>query len=206
MFFSFDREVYEGLKLRKRKTFELKPGISVLVGCNGAGKTTLLNEIRAYCERNEIPCKNVDFLKEGSKHTLFRDEYDISWFATSMICSEGEKTILKLRDVARELGSFCTKNKDADSIFILLDALDSGFSIDNIVAVKEQLFATIMNEFESRGNLYILVSTNDYEFTIGEDCFDVQECKYRRFPTYKVYKNFVIKSREKRDRLEKKEG
>lgn len=42
--FQLERDYYEeGLNLYKKKTIEIKPGVTVLVGCNGIGKTTLLH-------------------------------------------------------------------------------------------------------------------------------------------------------------------
>ena len=77
--------------------------------------------------------------------------------------------------------------------------MGSGFSIDGIIQVKEQLFNVILKESNNDKRIYIIISANEFELVDGENCFDVQECKYRKFKTYKVFKNFVIKSRERRD-------
>ena len=54
----------------------------------------------------------------------------------------------------------------------MLDAVDSGLSVDNIVDVKEQLFKTIL-EYNYGNEIYIVISANEYEMARGEQCFDV---------------------------------
>ena len=57
--------------------------------------------------------------------------------------------------------------------WLLLDAIDSGFSIDNVIEAKD-FFKMVINDFADHGyELYIVVSANEYELANGEDCFDV---------------------------------
>ena len=91
------------------------------------------------------------------------------------------------------------EQEESNERWILLDAIDSGLSIDNIVDVKEYLFKTILeNNFGKE--IYILVVANEYEMARGEDCFDVHNGKYVKFTDYEDYRNFVLKSKEWKDK------
>ena len=84
---------------------------------------------------------------------------------------------------------------------ILLDALDSGLSIDNIQEVKQYLFQPIKEDCEKANKkLYLIVVANSYEMAREENCLDVISLKYRNFKTYEAYKSFVLKSREKKEK------
>ena len=83
--------------------------------------------------------------------------------------------------------------------WLLLDAIDSGYSIDNVVEVKNVL-KLIINNFKLNGyNLFIVTSANEYELANGEDCFDVNVGEYVKFKDYEDFKEFILKSREKKD-------
>ena len=81
-----------------------------------------------------------------------------------------------------------------DERWILLDAIDSGLSVDNIVDVKEDLFATIL-EYNYGKKIYIVVSANEYEMARNEQCFDVYNGKYVTFKDYEEYRTTVLSSR-----------
>ena len=46
--------------LYKKKSIEIKPGVTVLTGCNGIGKTTLLHQIESFLKKENIPCLMFD--------------------------------------------------------------------------------------------------------------------------------------------------
>ena len=79
--------------------------------------------------------------------------------------------------------------------WILLDAVDSGLSVDNIVDLKEQLFKTIL-EYNYGNEIYIVISANEYEMARGEKCFDVYNGKYVKLNDYEEYRNLVLQSKE----------
>lgn len=82
---------------------------------------------------------------------------------------------------------------------MLFDAIDSGLSIDNIVDIKECLFNIILEDTTGT-DVYIIVSANTFEMCFNEQCLDVRTGKHREFKTYTSYKNFILKSREQKDR------
>lgn len=140
--------------------------------------------------------------------------------ATALNSSEGENIVLNIEKLASSLRNFIQtgRNKSrtdaivemfrkangeekqeaekeiANERWLLLDAVDSGLSVDNIVEIKEYLFKTIL---EDRGDcdVYIVVSANEYEIARNENCFDVYNGKYIKFKDYEEYRDFIIESR-----------
>lgn len=157
---------------------------------------------------------------------------DIAFAATAWMSSEGENISLNLSTFATELREFILtgltkKDKlsakwqsifgDNDSTkkapnvvdacnerWILLDAIDSGYSIDNVIGLKN-LFSAIIDDGQHHGvDVYIIVSCNEYELANDSPCFDVIEGEYLTFDSYEAYKKFILKSKDKKiKRLEK---
>ena len=222
--FTLIKDYYEeGFNLYKKKTITIKPGVTVLVGCNGIGKTTLLRQIRDSLKKDNIPYVSFDNLKDGGGHARERAGFygDFSFLATSICSSEGENIVMNMGNLAARLGKFVRDGEDpkekkfsklARTIaqiegeeieeveipkerWILLDAVDSGLSVDNIVDIKEQLFKTIL-EHNYGNEIYIIISANEYEMTRGEQCFDVYNGKYLTFKDYEEYRDLVLQSKE----------
>lgn len=147
---------------------------------------------------------------------------DYSFIASAICSSEGENIVMNLAKVASTLRHFIQTGEDVSKrasfskIFnslhsnssddackhrkeipnerwILLDAVDSGLSVDNIVDMKELLFKTIIED-KTDCDIYIVVSANEYELARGENCFDVYNGKYIKFNDYEDYRNFIIDS------------
>jgi hypothetical protein len=87
---------------------------------------------------------------------------------------------------------------------LLYDVTDSGLSIDNIIELKS-MFKSMIKYSKSIGiELYIIISANEYELCRNSNCFDVNKGKYITFDNYDSYRNFIINSRElKEKRIEK---
>lgn len=203
--FKISRTPYEKKqKLYKKSSITLEEGVTVLVGCNGCGKSTLLRTLKQTLDDENIPYLSYDNLSEGTTKAkdkaLFHGDYD--YLANAMIASEGETIKLNIGNLAKNLGyNILNKHKDAEEFWVLLDAVDSGFSIDNVVELKDDLLKFIIGHKPQTMKLYIVISANEYELVNGENCFDVYEGKYRTFRSYNAYKNFILKSRVKRDAI-----
>lgn len=229
--FTLTRDYYEeGQILYKRKTIEINPGLTILVGCNGIGKTTLLYQIKDNLEKENIPCIKYDNLHDGGSNAVSEAGFydDFAFIATATQSSEGENIIMNMNKLATRLGGFVKdgidpKNKRwmqlsrslaqaneeaieeseiSNERWILLDAVDSGLSVDNIVDIKEQLFKTIL-EYNFGNEIYIVVSANEYEMARGEQCFDVYNGKYVEFKDYEEYRNLILDSREWKNKRDK---
>lgn len=214
----------DGVELWKKRIITINNGVTVLVGCNGIGKTSLLHCIKDQLKKENVPCISFDNLYDGGSNArdeaAFREDFGL---LSSLMCSsEGENIMINIVSLVSKLRHFVETGDNGDKIdklvmsiarlneekmeekeesnerWILLDAIDSGLSIDNIVDVKEYLFKTILeNNFGKE--IYILVVANEYEMARGENCFDVHNGKYVKFKDYEDYRNFVLKSKEWKD-------
>lgn len=211
----------EGFDTCKSEQVTLHSGLTVLVGCNGAGKSTLLKNIKSELDKYKIPYHSFDNLNDGGSRARENAafEEDFAFLATSASSSEGENITMNIGTLLSKLKKFMrtgrvesrtTKLIDALSgeeykvpetkeRWLLLDAIDSGYSIDNVVAVKRVL-KLVINDFKLNGyDLFIVASANEYELANGEDCFDVNAGEYVKFKDYKDFKKFILKSREIKD-------
>ena len=216
------RDPYDaGFSPTRPKEIELKPGLTVLVGCNGAGKTTLLLNIKEVCKQNKIPCILYDNLRDGGSNalgSLFYEE-DYSEGAYLLEASEGEcikanvgrkakvfKEFIKngfVKDRAYNFIKAFSKSEDEiieskDRVF-LFDAVDSGLSVDSVVEVKALFQLVLDDNKDSDKNLYIVIAANEYELARNADCFDVNAGKYITFKDYEEYRDFIIKSRKNKE-------
>ena len=216
----------EGFSTCRLKQITVKSGLTVLVGCNGAGKTTLLHNIQSELTKENIPCYLFDNLHDGgaTAKSMAAFEEDWAFLATSVASSEGENINMNIGILAKKLKEFMISGRIGDRFtrigdafarfagekeyetsetkerWLLLDAIDSGFSIDNIVETKD-FFKMVIKDFADYGyELYIVASANEYELANGEDCFDVMNGKYIRFENYDDFKTFILRSREKKDK------
>lgn len=215
------RDPYDaGFSPTKPKEIELKPGLTVLVGCNGAGKTTLLLNIKEVCHQNKIPCLSYDNLHDGG-NSSFSDMLSIGNYeegAYLFCASEGECIKANVGRKSKSYQEFIEQGfvKDRSYQFLkafgksdntfeskdrvfLFDAVDSGLSVDSVIEIK-LLFNQMINDYkDSDKNLYIIIAANEYELTREADCFDVNKGKYIRFSDYEQYRNFIIKSRQRKE-------
>lgn len=197
--FKITKDPYDDNKIFAKASVSIEPGVTVLVGCNGAGKTTMLRMIEEQLKKNKEAYIVFDNLREGNSSAMERYCWngDIDRTATMFCSSEGERIMIVLGEKAGQIGRLAARNRDKD-IFILFDAVDSGFSIDNIGDLKESLFDTVLEDHPK--DVYIICTANSYEMARGQDCIDVNACKHIRFKDYEDYRNFILKSRKRKDK------
>ena len=204
--FKIDNDAYgEGIKMYNKATIELVPGVTVLVGCNGAGKSTLLKQLYGIVQKENIPCVMFDNLKDGGGNARSKAEFygDITFLATSMCSSEGENIALNMGNFAKMIESMFRNNPNDSEYWIFADAVDSGFSIDNVAKLKDELFKLILDIHKDK-EVYIVITANAYEMARGEQCFDVINGKYVSIKSYEKYRSVILKSRGKKDARYKK--
>jgi energy-coupling factor transporter ATP-binding protein EcfA2 len=178
---------------------EFHSGLTVLVGCNGSGKSTLLSMLKDQLRDDEdVAVLSYDNLHQGGNNAKeaagWHDNLDL--LATLITSSEGEQIIINLGQTARAIKSFVHKHaNECKELWILVDAIDSGLSVDNIVAIKEMLFKAIIEDIESQDCVpYIVVSANSYELCYDADCLDVRSGAHIAFNSYDEYKDFILES------------
>lgn len=226
------RDPYDaGFTTIKPKQVSFQPGLTVLVGCNGAGKSTLLMNIKEEVAEQKLPCHSYDNLVDGGNHLgailggYGEEGDDLALGVSLFTSSEGEEIKGNITRESRlyksflELGYYNNrdyklrrifKDKDEDEKIIsnvrilLFDAVDSGMSVDAVIEIKA-LFDTMMQDAEKMGiELYLIISANEYELARGSQCFDVNTGKYLTFADYEEYRDFIIKSRMKKEVRNKK--
>lgn len=112
----------------------------------------------------------------------------------------------RMVDAFRSLSSSDTDTSEADWLqghkerWFLIDAADSGYSIDNVIDLKRLLNLIQTDCCALNKECYIVISANEYELASGEKCFDVNSGKYITFSDYEEYKKFILKSRKLKDR------
>ena len=193
-------------KIYLKPEVTIKSGVTVLVGCNGSGKTTFLNLIEDTLRQDsDVAVLHYDNLHEGGDRAKESAGWhdDLNLLATLIQSSEGEQIITNLGTTARKIGAFVHKYASSHKeIWVLLDAIDSGLSVDNIESVKTDLFAAIVRDFEQKEScdIYIVVSANSYEFCRNSNCFDVHNGEYIQFADYEDYRKFIFRSAEDKDK------
>lgn len=181
--------------------FIFHPGVTILIGCNGAGKTTLLKELDRQLGRDNKATKFLRYDQERERKNSLMEYGNVSpqRFMSWVTCSEGEQIRIRLEDFAMELGQMERTHPDED-LYILVDGLDSGFSIDNIVDLRQQLFRFLIDRFQSMPNdIYIICSANSYEMAAGYDCVNAISGEHENFNNYERYKELIMKTREWKD-------
>lgn len=221
----------EGWSTCRHKEVTLNKGLTVLVGCNGAGKSTLLHNIQDVLRHEDTPYLSFDNQVDGNHNNTFGSammQGDLAFISTSLASSEGENITINIGRLLSQMQEFIKTGETQESklhsaltsVFndheakerklinerwILLDAVDSGYSIDNVMDLKG-VFDLIIADCERLGvDVYIVVSANEYELADGSPCLDVMEGKYITFDCYEKYKKFIMKTRMKKEkRYEKK--
>ena len=233
--FEIETKPYGEERIYLRKSVEIKPGVTVLVGCNGSGKTTLMQWMRTDLRKREIPYIKFDNLHDGGSKAisaaLFHEDFALA--ATSTCSSEGENISMNIVQLSKKVAhfmkygvvedKFSSLNKLMDEIardedeaipeekepvkerWILLDAIDSGYSIDNILDLKEYCLKPVL-EHGYGNEVYIIISANSFEMANGEQCLDVYNGEYVTFKDYGEYKEFILKTRERKDKRYEKDN
>ncbi len=221
--FTIETKPYDEVRIFNRKNIEIKPGVTVLVGCNGAGKSTLIHTMQDELKKNNIEYLNYDNLHDGGNHSISSAMfYDDIGLAASMMCSsEGETITLNIMNLGKNIVYYLKHGKtkrtaldnlieiieDADSKkkeetvsqerWIFFDAVDSGLSIDNVLDFKEFVLDPIV---KNNSDLYVVISANSFEMASGEQCLDVYNGQYCTFDNYEEYKKFICKTRERKEK------
>ena len=205
--FKIDKCPYDtGLQVYDNSKIEIKEGVTVLVGCNGSGKSTLLRTVKEQLKEAGIPVMEYDNYSMGGSYSMQKllDEGKLDILAEMAISSEGEKIYINMNDFAGKLKGWFERNKDKEEYWLLFDAIGSGLSIDYIIELKNLFELICFDMARKKKKMYIVVSTNEYEFCIRNNGFDVQKGKYIEITDYASYREIIQKSREKKNKYYEK--
>lgn len=216
-----------GHKVYKRTKFTINPGLTILTGCNGAGKTTLIRTLKDKLREQNILFCHYDNLHDGGdvarQYALERGEmYSLAALVTS---SEGECININLFPFVRNIARYAdTLDKSVilsrserlaiafngekeyipNELWVLLDASDSGLSINAVIELKDILHRIEIKLAEKNITAYFIIAANEYEMCVGENCLDVQSLTYKQYKSYNSYKRAILRSAKyKEDQITK---
>ena len=228
--FKYYRHYYEDRQIYKRGTITINPGVTILVGCNGSGKSTLIRIIKENLEKNNIPHMFYDNKIEVGSHSMEEAHFynDFDRLIDLAFASEGEQISLNIVNKCKEMINFLKdgltnkdkrymlftkafKNEDkgVDDFesrennkerWFLFDAIDSGYSIDNVIDFKKYLLGPLIGKAkEYDKDVYIIISCNEYEMCENLPCFSVIDGKYIDINSYEDFKHQILLSRNFKD-------
>lgn len=174
-------------------TLDLKPGITCFVGPNGAGKTTLLSQLKEYARKNNILMWEYSNYTDGPHEDYwYLESGKTEMFATAACSSEGEKVALHFSGRVGKMGKAIREaHKAHKPIFVFLDAIDSGASIDRARDIMN-LFKAINEDIKDGTEAYVIVAINHYELTESPvRCVNCRTGKEVKFSCYEDYAEFI---------------
>lgn len=187
----------------------LRPGYTALVGPNGAGKTTLLHQLAEIGKKRGYNIIQYSNLTDGGDVAMSEHMWrgDVANFFAGMQSSEGERIALNFGNVLQKIGTAVRKAiAENRPLLILLDALDSGASIDRL---RETLGVFELIERDagvepgaSEHEIYIVAAVNSYELA-KRRCVDARTGKSLTFGDYEDYSRFICRYFAKREEDEK---
>ena len=197
----------DDLKLYQRKEFTFVPGLNSLVGCNGSGKSTLIDIfLIPSLRKDKIEHYKYNDRRQGGSMLMDRMlnvDDDMYGLVRMYVSSEGERIVVGLEKVITALPSFFKENKGKPT-FLLLDAIDSGMSVDEICEIKELLLDVVIPDAKSRFDidLYVVIAANNYEWCNDDRIhnIDITTAKTLKFKSYEEYVDQIKASRTRKDK------
>lgn len=198
----FRAKIKDWYEIHNGFTLTLEPGFTALVGPNGAGKTTLLRQLADIARERKYRAFRYDNLHDGGGTATqsYMLAGDVTMFATSVTASEGEALALNFGNVVGKIGREIRKTADDDvPLFILLDGLDSGASIDRcqeLIGLFDMIERDIRRNPEHIAPVYLVAAVNSYELAKGR-CVDVRTGKKKKFSSYDQYADYIMEQSKK---------
>lgn len=192
---SLSIKIEDWYDLHKGFTLKIEPGFTALVGPNGAGKTTLLQQIKEFADKEKIDVWEYSNLHDGGSMGMERYAFsgDITNLASAVMSSEGECVALNFSNRVGELGQAVSKHVEAKTpLIVLLDAIDSGASIDRARDIRGLFDLIEKNDISKGAEVYIVMAVNHFELAKSpSDCVNVRNGKHMKFGSYDRYAEFI---------------
>lgn len=196
-------------KILFAKKYDLSQKVNLLFGSNGVGKTTLIEAILGNKHKNEYAYDKNDKptlmfsysnSTQNKRHMTnnpylkYQDYFNpdlINQMFTAKELSEGQSIIYTIQEFLYLAKTENDTNKD---YLFLIDELDSGLSIDNIIWVCDKINKII----KDRENIQFIIAFNNYEFCNQfKTVTNMYTGKLEVIDSYDEYKNKLISNREK---------
>lgn len=140
---------------------KLTSDITILLGPNGSGKSMSFRWLESYFKNNNIECLTYSNKRNDIVNTCFN--FDI----TKLVCafhSEGERIKDSIYEFSGShfINELLSNEKD---IYVLIDELDSGLSIDSLLnIISEYIQVIVLEKYKHPERTVKLVfSCNSYE-------------------------------------------
>lgn len=194
-----------------------------LVGCNGLGKSTILHQM-IYDHDNSLDNTAFDIdsiinpfsfmrdvekdkekynefyilLNSKTKPTINNVEDTSIYNILSNFISTGENTIHNLSPSLKSIFNVVKTLKDKE-VYILLDDLDVGVSIDVLIELSQVINRLELLLKDLNINYYIVITANSYELAKRFKCIDTITMKEVSFKSYEDYLKYVCNTRKYKD-------
>lgn len=194
-------------KLYLRKNFTFKPGVNSLVGCNGSGKSTLIDcFLKPDLKKHGIRFIDYNDRQSGGQNLMSKMGFlgDFQGLAGMLTSSEGERIVNGLSPIFSSMRQFLYNNR-GEKAFIILDAIDSGMSVDEIIEIRDTFLDVVLPDAKSHfdAELYIVIAANNYEWCNDNriNNIDISTGKELNIDSYETYKTIILKSRQTKNKL-----
>lgn len=206
--FKIEPNPYDEVDIFTGGDLTIEEGVTVLVGCNGYGKTTLMCEMMRRLKEEGIKYHkhfDIDTVDELNWKARLDDAVMLDCVKNGFR-SEGEKVANRLNMLCKDIGTYVYQ-KSGDEAWVFFDSLDSGVSIDEVNEIQKTLLKTMVEDKPKGKELYIVISTNVYEFTrnhfLPKDkyrCIDTCTFETKEFKDYEDYRFYINRTRKTKDR------
>lgn len=170
--------------------------LTVLIGPNGTGKTTLINQVLESLVKADIPYVHYsNLLHGGDRAKEYFGNTNIAAMVSMLERSEGQNiafTCMQRFSKEFKKANESRKEKNGKEMWILLDTIDSGMDLNNIIDTKLALKSYIDGAMKVGINLVCVVPANSYELAEGEICLFPYDGKEYTFKSYQEYKSFIL--------------
>lgn len=154
-----------------------------------------------YFGNDKIRYVYFDHIRENNVSDMkqkFLDTGKIDKLIMSASSSEGENVNISFVEFFDNIVKMKKTLKAGQKNFILVDGVDSGLSIDKQKYIKEVFIDTIIPDMQSHNvEIYIVLTTNSYEFAENVPCMDAKTGECIRFDNYDSYRDYILKCAEK---------
>ena len=124
-----------------------------------------------------------------------------------LINSEGQNVALSFGYIITQIDYIISHTKSGSKVFIILDGIDSGVSVDIQKTYKKLFIDHVIPDAKDKGiELYIILGVNNYEFAKYEEenkdiihCIDIKNGKKVIFKSYDRYSNYICKMNKEWD-------
>ena len=175
--------------------YQFNEGLTALIGGNGTGKSTLLQRLRVSLKEEGV--KNLYFnLSAENKEMNMKHNKSESFLPTCIQSSTGEQHSLHIGDMAQEIGTNIRGGKDKE-LWILIDAIDDGLSLDIAGEVEKYLFRNISNDIDKEANkgrhIYVVFSVNNFEVLGNHAKINIATGEEENINSYEDFRRAVLR-------------